>query len=159
MMCPIMCGDAKLGHGQLRAPETNLASSRTLLEIPIVPQLDKCLKFMAFQGDILYREQSFLSPRIDLNLSSCDTTGPQLAMPKFWESDKSDHGNFCMQYSSVVSYLWKKFRIYTLREHENSHSNDGIVGVTVKCEMNYNSERGQGMGWDGMGWSVTVKEA
>ena len=33
----------------------------------IVPQLDKCLKFLAFQGIILYRVQSFLSPRIDLN--------------------------------------------------------------------------------------------
>ena len=39
-------------------------------------QLDKCLKFMAFQGVILYSVQSFLSPRIDLNfrhLFSCDT--------------------------------------------------------------------------------------
>ena len=33
-MCPIMRGDAKLGHGELRAQETNLASSRTLLETP-----------------------------------------------------------------------------------------------------------------------------
>ena len=45
----------------------------------IVPQLDKCLKFMAFRGVILCRVQSFLSPRIDLNfrhLSSCDTIVP-----------------------------------------------------------------------------------
>ena len=47
----------------------------------IVPQLDKCLKFMAFRGGgvILCRVQSFLSPRIDLNfrhLSSCDTIVP-----------------------------------------------------------------------------------
>ena len=45
----------------------------------MVPQLDKCLKFVAFQGVIVYRVQSFLSPRIDLNfrhLSSCDTVGP-----------------------------------------------------------------------------------
>ena len=47
----------------------------------IVPQLDKCLKFMAFRGGggggvILYRVGSFSSPRIDLNfrhLSSCYT--------------------------------------------------------------------------------------
>ena len=44
--------------------------------VPIVPQLDKSLKFMAFQGVILYRVQSFLSPQMDLkfrHLSSCDT--------------------------------------------------------------------------------------
>ena len=43
----------------------------------MAPQLDKCLKFMAFQGVILNRVQSFLShPQIELNfrhLSSCDT--------------------------------------------------------------------------------------
>ena len=33
----------------------------------VVPQLGKCLRFMAFQGVILYRIQSFLSPRTDLN--------------------------------------------------------------------------------------------
>ena len=44
--------------------------------ITIVPQLDKCLKFMAFRGVILYRVQLFLCPQKDLNfghLSSCDT--------------------------------------------------------------------------------------
>ena len=48
----------------------------TFKEILITTQLDKCLKFMAFQGVIFYREQSFLSPRIDLKfrpLFSCDT--------------------------------------------------------------------------------------
>ena len=48
-----------------------------LLAASIVPQLDKCLKFMAFREVILHRVQSILSPpRIDLNfrhLSSCDT--------------------------------------------------------------------------------------
>ena len=46
----------------------------------IVPQLDKCLKFTAFRGVILYRVQSFLSlhphPRTDVyfgHLPSCDT--------------------------------------------------------------------------------------
>ena len=42
----------------------------------IVSQLDQCSKFTAFRGIILHREQSFLSPRTDLNfrhLSSCDT--------------------------------------------------------------------------------------
>ena len=34
MICPVTCGDAKLDHGQLRVQETNLASSRTLLETP-----------------------------------------------------------------------------------------------------------------------------
>ena len=33
-----------------------------------MPQLDKCLKFMAFRGVILYRVKSFLSSRIDLIL-------------------------------------------------------------------------------------------
>ena len=45
--------------------------------ISTVPQLDKCLKFMALPKVILYRVQSFLSPRTDLNfrhLFSCDTT-------------------------------------------------------------------------------------
>ena len=43
----------------------------------IVPQLDKCVKFMAFRRVILYSAQSFLSLQIYLNfrhLSSCDTT-------------------------------------------------------------------------------------
>ena len=43
---------------------------------PSVSQLNKCQKFMAFWGIILYRIQSFLSPRADLNfrhLFSCDT--------------------------------------------------------------------------------------
>ena len=42
----------------------------------IVSQLSKCLKFVTFRGVILYRIQSFLSPRTDLNfrhLLSCDT--------------------------------------------------------------------------------------
>ena len=42
----------------------------------IVSQLSKCLKFVTFWGVILYRIQSILSPRIDLNfrhLLSCDT--------------------------------------------------------------------------------------
>ena len=41
----------------------------------IVSQLRKCLKFVTFRGVILYRIQSFFSPRIDLNrhLLSCDT--------------------------------------------------------------------------------------
>ena len=43
---------------------------------PIVPQLNKCLKFVAFREAVLYSVQSFLSPRKDLNfihLSSCAT--------------------------------------------------------------------------------------
>ena len=34
MICPIMCEDAKFGHGQLRAEETIVAISKTLLETP-----------------------------------------------------------------------------------------------------------------------------
>ena len=44
--------------------------------LSIVPGLGKCLKFMSCRGVILYRVQSFLSPRVDLNfryLLSCDT--------------------------------------------------------------------------------------
>ena len=33
-MCPVMCGDAESGHGQLMVQETNLAISITLLETP-----------------------------------------------------------------------------------------------------------------------------
>ena len=33
----------------------------------IVPQLDKCLNFMAFRGVILYGVQPFLFPGTDLN--------------------------------------------------------------------------------------------
>ena len=59
-----------------------LSNSNYLRAIPvpdktaIVPQLNKCLKFIAFWGVTLYRIQSFLSPRKDMNfrhLSSCDT--------------------------------------------------------------------------------------
>ena len=47
-------------------------------------QLSKCLKFVTFRGVILYRMQSFLSLRIDLNfrhLLSCDIIGST------WEQD------------------------------------------------------------------------
>ena len=56
-----------------------LAKMRLLVSqkrLTIVSQLSKCLKFVTFRGVILYRIQSFLSPRIDLNfrhLLSCDT--------------------------------------------------------------------------------------
>ena len=49
---------------------------------PITSQLNKCQNFMAFWGVILYRIQSFLFPRTDLNfghLLSCDTVGYTVA--------------------------------------------------------------------------------
>ena len=52
---------------------------KKLVRDPIVSQLSKCLNFVTFRAVILYRMQSFLSPRIDLNfrhLLSCDTIEP-----------------------------------------------------------------------------------
>ena len=46
------------------------SKSRKTLGFAQVPQLDKCLKFMAFRGLILNRVQSFSSPRTDLTFST-----------------------------------------------------------------------------------------
>ena len=48
VICPIMHGDGKLGHGQPRAQETNLAISKTLLETPR-PSTDHVLTYPALQ--------------------------------------------------------------------------------------------------------------
>ena len=54
--------------------------------LTIVPQLDKCLKFMTFRGIVLHRAQSFLSLRIEVNfkyLFSCDTIDAKICLPQF----------------------------------------------------------------------------
>ena len=50
----------------------------------IVSQLDKCLKFMAFQGVILHRVQSFLSPRTGLNFRHLSTCGTKVRTGACW---------------------------------------------------------------------------
>ena len=54
-------------------------------------QLNKCLKFMAFRGVILYRIQSFVSLRMGLDfrhLSSCDTIVFAICLHYLSKADK-----------------------------------------------------------------------
>ena len=56
-----------LSYGVLELWRKNSKGSDLPL-LPMVPQLDKCLNFMAFRGVILYRVQSFLPPVLPPNI-------------------------------------------------------------------------------------------
>ena len=91
--------------------------------MPIVSQLSKCLKFMAFRGVILYWVQSFLSPWMDLNfrhLSSCDTIVNSYTRTNLiWKSSVRVFASEILQFTMLPPFQQRRFPSLYLRCFRN----------------------------------------